>query len=272
MTVFALGLIVGSFLNVCIHRWPLGQSVVAPRSRCPDCSTPIAWYDNIPLLSYALLRGRCRACESRIPKRYPIVELITAASFAAIAAKFGFGLEAAKAAALVALLTVLFFTDLQHFVLPDPATLGGLAAGLAFSPFVPLRPGLAEFAYFMAGAHPQPWVISLSESVLGAALFGCVSLALNEMFFFFRGVEGLGMGDVKLVAMLAAFQGTSETLLIMLVGCVIAISIGGATILAHGRDLRTAPLPFGSYLSAAAFGSVFFGDAILNRYWEFMLG
>src|SRR5579871_1946161 len=133
---FVFGLLIGSFLNVCIYRWPLDLSVVQPRSRCPHCETPIAWYDNVPLLSYAVLRGRCRACGNGISYRYPLVELLTAGFFAYIAWRLGFTLGAAKFCILVAMLIALMFTDLEERILPDEFTLGGLLVGLAFSPFI----------------------------------------------------------------------------------------------------------------------------------------
>lgn len=272
MTAFVLGLLIGSFLNVCIHRLPLGQSVVTPRSRCPGCTKPIAWYDNLPLLSYALLRGRCRHCNSRISMRYPLVEVITATAFVLIESRFGGSSEALRSALFVALLTVAFFTDRENFILPDEVTVGGLAAGLVSSPFVSLPPGLATIGYFFAGVQPTDWQLSLSESMVGALAFGGTFYVIGETYFRLRSVDGLGLGDVKLVAMIAAFLGSSVALLTVLVGCLLAMLIGGALILVRNDNWRTTPLPLGSYLSAAAFGSVFFGNAILNRYWEFMNG
>ena len=272
MTAFLLGLVVGSFLNVCIHRLPLGQSVVTPRSKCPRCSSPVAWYDNLPVLSYALLRGRCRHCNDHISLRYPLVEVITATAFASIEAQFGGSPEALRSALLVSLLTVAFFTDREHFILPDQVTVGGLVAGLVSSPSVTLPPGLATIGYFFAGNQPPVWQLSLSESLLSALVFGGTFYVIGETYFRLRSVDGLGLGDVKLVAMIAAFLGSSAALLTVLVGCLLAMLIGGALILVRNDNWRTTPLPLGSYLAAAAVGSVFFGNAILNRYWEFMNG
>lgn len=268
---FLFGLLVGSFLNVCIHRLPIHESVVSPRSRCPRCAAMIAWYDNVPLISFAMRRGRCRNCKAGISWRYPFVELATGCLYVLIACEFGFGLDALKAAVLTSMLVVLFFTDLEHLLLPDPVTLGGLAAGIAFSPFVPLRPGLADVGYLFAGSRPAPFAVSVTESVLAAVVFGGALYVLGEAFYRLRGVDGLGLGDVKLVAMLGAFQGTSETLLILLAGCLLAILGGAVAVLVRGASWRT-PLPLGSYVSAAAIGSVFVGGTILNRYWEFVLG
>lgn len=272
-TAFAivLGLLVGSFLNVCIHRLPLGQSVVRPRSHCPACGNPIAWHDNIPLCSFLWLRGRCRNCSQPISVRYPLVEVLNAAAYGLIVMRFGAGPESWKTALFASMMLILFFTDLVHFILPNQVTRGGLVAGIAFSSFVPMRQGLADLVYSLLGAYPGERLISLTESLLGAALFGVVLLMIGELFYRIRGIEGLGRGDVKLVAMIAAFQGTSVTLLVLLGGSLLATVVGTLAILAKRTDWYT-PLPFGSYLSATALGSVFAADVILNRYWEYVLG
>ena len=267
---FLLGLLVGSFLNVCIHRWPRGDSVVAPRSHCPNCSGQIAWHDNIPVLSYILLRGRCRNCSSAIRPRYVLVELATATLFALVVLEFGTGLAAIKAGLFAAMLTILFFTDLEHFILPDQVTVPGLLAGIAFSPFEPLRAGLAQVACQILGLYPATWVVSLLESLASAAIFGGVLYLTGETFYRLRGVEGLGFGDVKLVAMLAAFQGSSEALLVVLGTCLLATLYGTVAVLA-GRKQWRSPLPLGSYLAFAGIAALFCADGILNRYWELVL-
>ncbi len=265
------GLLVGSFLNVCIHRWPLGRSVVRPRSHCPACGYSIAWYDNVPLCSFLWLRGRCRHCAQPISVRYPLVEVLNAVAYGLIVMRFGTGPESWKTALFASMMLILFFTDLAHFILPNQVTGGGLVAGIAFSSFVPMRQGLADLVYFLLGDYPAAWLVSLTESLLGAALFGGVLLLMGELFYRIRGIEGLGRGDVKLVAMIAAFQGTSVTLLVLLAGSLLATVCGTLAILAKGRNWY-APLPFGSYLSATALGSVFAADVILNWYWEYVLG
>ncbi|MDE0110617.1 MAG: prepilin peptidase [Bryobacterales bacterium] len=267
---FVLGLLVGSFLNVCIHRWPRAQSVVAPRSRCPACNRQIAWHDNIPVLSYILLRGRCGGCGTAISPRYLVVELATAGLFALIVIEFGAGLVAIKVALLAAMLTILFFTDLEHFVLPDQVTLSGLLAGVAFSPFVPLRAGVAQVGGDVLGLYPAPWAVSLLESLASALIFGGILYLTGEIFYRLRGVEGLGFGDVKLVAMLAAFQGSSEALLVLLAACLLATLYGTAAVLS-GRQQWRSPLPLGSYLAFAGIAAIFFADDILNRYWDLVL-
>ncbi|MXY70979.1 MAG: prepilin peptidase [Acidobacteriia bacterium] len=267
---FLLGMAVGSFLNVCIHRWPRGESVVAPRSRCPACGRQIAWRDNIPVLSYILLRGRCRSCGAAVPPRYLVVELATASLFALIVLELGAGLAAFKVALLAAMLTILFFTDLEHFVLPDQVTLPGLLAGVAFSPFVPLRAGIAQAGCELLGLHPAPWAVSLLESLASALIFGGILYLTGEIFYRLRGVEGLGFGDVKLVAMLAAFQGSSEALLVLLASCLLATLYGTAAVLSGRRRWRS-PLPLGSYLACAGIAAIFCADDILNRYWDLVL-
>ena len=167
---FVFGLLIGSFLNVCIYRWPLDLSVVTPRSFCPQCDAPIAWYDNVPVLSYLILRGRCRGCGQGISYRYPLVELLTAGLFAWIVAHLGFTLGAAKFCILVAMLVALMFTDLEERILPDEFTLGGLLVGLAFSPFI-LVPDITAHAIFaLAGVHLPERAISVAESLCGAVL------------------------------------------------------------------------------------------------------
>ena len=267
---FLLGLAVGSFLNVCIHRWPRAESVVAPRSRCPACNGQIAWRDNVPALSYILLRGRCRSCGAAVPARYLLVELATAGLFALVAVEFGAGLAALKVALLAAMLTILFFTDLEHFVLPDQVTVSGLLAGIALSPFVPLRAGVAQVGCDLLGLHPAPWAVSLLESLASALIFGGLLYLTGEIFYRLRGVEGLGFGDVKLVAMLAAFQGSSEALLALLAACLLATLYGTAAVLS-GRQQWRSPLPLGSYLAFAGIAAIFCADDILNRYWELVL-
>ena len=268
---FLFGLLAGSFLTVCIHRWPIGESVVKPRSRCPRCSAQIAWYDNVPVLSFAMLRGRCRTCRRRIPWIYPVVELLNGLAYALIAHQFGIGAEGCKLALLASMMLILFFTDLAHLILPDQVTKTGIATGIACSWFVPLRPGIAEELLHLSGSYPPMEVVSLTESVLGAILFGGGLFFIGQVYFRLRGVEGIGFGDVKLIAMIAAFQGTAEALLVLLGACLLATVLGSLAVFAGGRGWRD-PLPLGSYIAGVALVSIFLADAMLNRYWEFVLG
>lgn len=268
---WGLGLLAGSFLNVCASRWPLGKSVVAPRSSCPRCGALIRWFDNIPLLSFAVLRGHCRTCDGGISWRYPLVELCTATLFALVVARFGTGLEGIKLAVFCSLLLILFVTDLEHLLLPNQVTLTGLATGILISPFVHLGSGLADMLFVLAGIPVPQAASSLAESVLAAVVFGGLLLLIGETYYRLRGVEGLGFGDVKLVAMIAAFTGSGATLAVMVLASLLASAVGSAAVLT-GRRTWTDPLPFGSFLAATALVLVFLADTILTTYWRLVLG
>jgi leader peptidase (prepilin peptidase)/N-methyltransferase len=249
---FLFGLLIGSFLNVCIHRLPQDLSVVRPRSYCPACKAGIAWYDNIPLFSYALLRGRCRACGAHIPPRYPLVELLTALLFAAAFLIFGPGVHAWKACLFIALQIGLLFADLEHRILPDEFTLGGLAAGLVLAYFVPVEDVFARALLWMAGVDAGPRGLSIAEAALGAALPSGFLWFGGWLFEKVRHKEGLGFGDVKLMAMVGAVLGLEGALLTLMAGSVLGAVIGLAFIKATGKDAGTYELPFGTFLAAAA--------------------
>ncbi len=266
-----IGLLIGSFLNVCIHRWPPEESVVSPRSRCPNCKHAIAWFDNIPILSYALLRGRCRHCHEAISMRYPFVELLNAGLFALIAGRDGLSLESAKMMLFVSMMIVLFFTDLAEYILPDEITIGGTIIGIALSPFLLLSDGLSGIIFFFMGKNPEPWVRSLTESCLGAILFGGVLFLVGEIYYRVRDIDGLGLGDVKMVAMIAAFWGVPQTMFVLIVGSLVAAVTGVILIVVTKKDWKYA-LPFGSYLAAAAVVAVFWSHGILFWYWDLVAG
>ena len=265
------GLFVGSFLNVCIHRWPPEESVVSPRSYCPNCKRGIAWFDNIPLLSYALLRGRCRNCHERISRRYPFVELLNAALYALIVGRDGLTFESAKMMLFVSMMVVLFFTDLAEYILPDEITIGGTIIGIALSPFILLNEGMSGIIFFFLRKDPEPWVRSLTESCLGAILFGGVLFLVGEIYYRVRDVDGLGLGDVKMVAMIAAFWGIPHTMFVLIVGSLVAAVTGVTLIVVTKKDWKYA-LPFGSYLAAAAVIAVFWSHGILVWYWDLVIG
>jgi leader peptidase (prepilin peptidase)/N-methyltransferase len=267
---FLAGLLFGSFLNVCIHRWPREESVVRPRSRCPACQTPIAWYDNVPVLSYLLLKGRCRSCGAPISIRYPIVELLTAALYAATAARFGLEPPAFKIAVFGSMMLVLFFTDLAEFILPDEITIGGMLIGLAFSVFVPVDSGPASIVFLLSGAAPPRWAVSLADAACSALILGGFLWLVGEAYYRLRKIEGLGLGDVKMVAMMAAFWGISQTVLILVLSSLIG-AVTGILIVVIGRKQWHYALPFGSYLAATAIVAALWGDAILSWYWNKML-
>ena len=200
-----------------------------------------------------------------------MVELLNGLAFAMIAHQFGIGAEGWKLALLASMMLILFFTDLAHLILPDQVTKTGIAAGIACSWFVPLRPGIAEGLLHFSGSYPHLEVVSVMESILGAVLFGGGLFLIGHFYYRLRGVEGLGFGDVKLVAMIAAFQGTAEAFFVVLVACLLATLLGSLAVFAGGRGWRD-PLPLGSYLAGVTLVSIFVADAMLNRYWEFILG
>lgn len=268
VAAFFLGLLIGSFLNVCIHRWPIEESIVKPaRSRCPQCERTIAWYDNIPLLSYLLLQGRCRGCKKRISLRYPVVEVLNGAIYACIAATQGLTPEGVKAALFCSMALALFFTDLEHYILPDELTLGGMALGFVLSVLIMVPPSLTSLFWLFSDERPAPWVASLSEAAAGAALFGGMLWAMREIYYRIRGIDGLGLGDVKMAAMMGSFWGVGPTLMILLIGSLGGALLGSAIILIGGKKWNY-ELPFGSYLGAAALVVTLWGDRLFNLYWD----
>ena len=246
------GLIIGSFLNVCIYRWTRDLSVVKPRSACPECNHPIAWYDNIPLLSFAVLGGRCRKCKASIPWTYPAVELLTGLFFAYFVALQGVNLAAAKDCLFGAIMIGLIFSDLDTRLLPDEFTIGGLIAGLSLSLFVPLPPTLFALLTEMTGAHLGLRATSLGEAVLGALIPAGSMWVLGWIFEKIRHKEYLGFGDVKMIAMMGAFLGISGVIVTLLFGSLLG-SIGGyAWMKITRKDPATYYLPFASFLGAGA--------------------
>jgi leader peptidase (prepilin peptidase)/N-methyltransferase len=269
LLAFLFGLLVGSFLNVCIHRWPLDESVVQPRSRCPHCGRPISAFDNVPLLSFVLLRGRCRHCAQAIPWRYPLVEILNACLFAGLIWRFGVDALTLKAALFGSMMLVLIFTDMEHYILPDEITKGGLVIGLIVSLFLPMPDGLVKLGWMIAAGGGEPdwrW-LSLSESVLGAVLFGGGLWVLREGYYRMRGVDGLGLGDVKMAAMMGSFWGVGHTLLILLLGSLGGALVGLVIVFLGGKKWNY-EMPFGSYLGAAALIVTIWGDTLFGLYWK----
>ena len=242
------GLLIGSFLNVCIYRIPRDLSVVRPRSFCTQCESPIAWYDNVPLLSFLLLRGRCRDCSNRISFRYPLVELLAAVAFALVMHQYGFTLAAIKWIIFESLMIALFWTDLDARILPDEFTLGGAVVGAAFSPFV-FVPGV--LGQLILADHRRVWQ-SLFNMGTGAALMSGPIWLTGAVYARVRRREGLGLGDVKLLIMLGAFLGVDQGILALLMGAVGGSIISVVYILVTRKDPKTYELPFGSFLCAAA--------------------
>lgn len=240
-----LGLCVGSFLNVVIARVPEGRSIVFPGSACPRCGKPIAWYDNLPVLSYALLRGRCRTCQGAISWRYPAVELACGLLFVLAYRRFEDGTALAGALILLAGLVAITAIDLDHQIIPDVLSLPGIAVGVLFS----VAPGGIG------------WAPSLLGVLLGGGVFVVIIVASTLVL----GQAGMGAGDVKLGAMLGAFLGWKLALLSILLSTLLGGPIA-AVLLATGRKSRKDPIPFGPFLALGGFISLFWGDALLGWY------
>jgi leader peptidase (prepilin peptidase)/N-methyltransferase len=254
--VFAVlfGLIFGSFLNVCIYRLPRDLSVAWPGSRCLSCGHGIAAYDNIPVLSYLILGGRCRHCRSSIYWRYPVVEAITAALFGLGVWIWGPTGQAAKFALFAFLLVGMIFADLETRLLPDEFTKGGLIAGLVISLFVPMKMGLMAVFLPMSWARFAP----LADAAAGAGLVSGSLWGLAYVYSKVRHKEGLGFGDVKMVAMIGAFQGLAPALMTIFIGCIGGTLIGVAYIYLAKKDFSSYEMPFGSFLGVAALAVTIF--------------
>jgi leader peptidase (prepilin peptidase)/N-methyltransferase len=236
------GLIVGSFLNVVIHRLPRGESIVFPPSHCPRCKAEIPFYHNIPLLSYVILLGRCRSCRARISPQYPLVEGLTAAGFWLAYAAFGLTPHAAAAAVFLCLMIALAAIDLEHMILPDELTLGGAALFFIYSFF-----------------NPEVGQLDAVLSGVGAALF------FAALFFFYlkvRKIEGLGFGDVKMALLMGLFLGLHRLAVAILLASLSGVLVGLFFIVFKKKNLKLA-LPFGPFLALGSSISLFWGDAIL---------
>lgn len=242
------GLLLGSFLNVCIYRLPRDLSVVTPRSFCPECGTQIAWYDNVPVLSYILLRGRCRHCGKPIGVTYPLVELMTAALLAWTAAEYGWSLPMLKWAVFELLLIALFWMDLAERILPDELTLGGTLVGLIFAPLVPV-PGVAGYL-LLNGANPM-WQ-SVLNAVSGAIFLAVPVWLLGNAYARVRKREGIGLGDVKLLLLIGVFLGLEKGLLALMFGAISGSVIGLTYIWVVRKSASSYELPLGTFLCAGA--------------------
>jgi leader peptidase (prepilin peptidase) / N-methyltransferase len=240
----AFGAVVGSFLNVCIHRLPLHVSIVWPSSACPHCTRELSWYENIPILSWLALRARCRTCNGPISIRYPLIEALTAAVFMLAWWAYGPGPLLASRLVFGCALIVLFATDLEHHLLPNAITLPGIVIGFAFS-FV-TEPG---------------WVASLIGLLLG---FGVLYL-IAIVYLWVRKEEGLGMGDPKMLAMIGAFLGWKLMLLTLMLGS-LAGTVIGVGLIAAGRGTMKYALPFGCFLAIGAAAAATVGPALLDWY------
>jgi len=296
-SAFLLGLVLGSFLNVCIYRLPRGLSVVHPGSACPKCGAAIRAYDNIPVLSWLLLRGRCRDCRAPISARYLLVELSTALLFVFCFVRFGFTVETLKYSAFCFLLLGLILTDVDCRLLPDALTLPGLALGLLFSLFAPTELFISMLlpARIWRGLPPGVmWrAASLIDSVAGALLGSLLIYGAGFLYFKIKGIEGMGFGDVKLMAMVGSYLGMPLTVFIIGSAALAATIFGVATMLVVWRKrtrrrrsrghetlaesrrrawqsaylvYRNYEIPFGSFLGTMAIVALFYGHPIMDLY------
>lgn len=247
------GLLIGSFLNVCIHRWPRDLSVVYPGSHCVTCGSGVAWYDNIPLVSFALLGARCRNCRSIIHWRYPLVELLTGLLFAVAAWKWGVSAMAAKVMVFAAMQVGMIFSDLETRLLPDEFTKGGIGLGLVASFFVPIENGFfGAMMHVMGAGQGDPRFVSLVEAGFSAALVSAAMWAVGYLFNKVRNKDGLGFGDVKMVAMMGAWLGFGPVLAAILYGSLLSLVLGVGYAVYTKRDLGSYELPFGTFLGIGA--------------------
>lgn len=244
----AFGAVVGSFLNVVIYRLPRAESLVFPSSHCPRCGSKIRARDNVPVVAYLVLRGRCRDCGERIAGRYPLVEALTAALAAGLWFRYGFSVSCAVYFVFLAGLVAITFIDIDHRIIPDSLSLGGVVVGFVSAFFTPVG-----------------WVGSL----LGIALGGGVLLAVALGYYVVTRREGMGLGDVKLLAAIGAFLGWRAVLFTVFVSSVLG-SVVGLTIMAAQRSGLRLEVPFGPFLAFGATLYVFFGPPIIRWYFGFL--
>jgi leader peptidase (prepilin peptidase)/N-methyltransferase len=295
-SIFFFGLAFGSFLNVCIYRLPRGLSVVTPRSACPECKQPIAFYDNVPVLSWMILGGRCRHCKTRISPRYWMIELLTGLLFLACYWYFGLTLSTLKYCVFAFLVLGLIFTDAETKLLPDKMTLPGLALGVIFSLLVPVNDLASQF---LPGVVSLPFsgdvsirILSLLDSLLGAALGASFIYGAGAIYLRWRGTEGMGFGDIKLMAMVGAFLGMKLTVFTIFTASLAGSMFGLTTVFvvwlkrthrfmkrladaqaARRRGWQSAQvvyrnyqMPFGVFLGSMALIAFFFGNGFLHWY------
>ena len=263
--ISTLGALIGSFLNVVIHRVPREESIVFPNSRCPSCGTAIRPYDNIPVLSFLVLRGRCRACGASISARYPAIEALTALLFALVFLHDGLTLALPFDLIFVAALVALIFIDAEHMILPDVITLPGLAFALVVRAIVPNMDGLAFLSEGLLLGWPV-WLISLAGALFGAAIGGGSLWLMGWLWERLRGVEAMGLGDVKMMFMVGAYLGWPLTVLTIFLGVIGGAVIGvGLMLWRRERDMQML-LPFGIFLGIGAIASLLAGQQIIHWY------
>jgi leader peptidase (prepilin peptidase)/N-methyltransferase len=270
--VFVFGLLIGSFLNVVIYRLPLGESIVFPGSHCPSCNAGIKWYDNIPVVSYAiLLRGRCRSCRTHISAIYPAVELLVACLYLVLFIihedQFiisGSWLPLIADIVFVSLIVPLVFIDLHHKLLPNAITYPGLVLLLVLRAVAP-DPWILSHTPRLFGLGGAPlWAVSLFGSVLGALVGGGTLWLVREAYYRLRHVEGMGLGDVKMMLMVGAFLGWQLTLLTIFIGSLLG-SLVGVLLIVRGGSMKM-QIPFGVFLGPAAIIALFVGQQFIVWY------
>jgi leader peptidase (prepilin peptidase)/N-methyltransferase len=264
--VFVFGLIVGSFLNVCIVRLPRGGSIVNPPSHCPRCQSGIKFYDNIPLISFFLLRGKCRNCGEPISWRYPLVELTNALLYVGIVSEFWLGGEAIMMMALCSSLIVITVIDYDHMIIPDKITLPGMLVGLTLAPFF-MSPLGDPLPFNLDGLlpHAGPYLTGFLNSLIGLILGGGLLLSIGWAWEKLRHVEAMGGGDVKLMGMVGSFLGWKGALLTIMLGA-LAGSVIGVLLIVLKRHKMEKLIPFGPFLAAGALASAFYGPDIVSWY------
>ena len=247
IVTFIVGACIGSFLNVCICRIPESQSIVHPPSACPKCNTPIRFYDNIPIISYILLFGKCRTCAAPISLRYPMVEFMTGLLAVAAMIRFGISLDFPIYFAFIATLVVITYIDLDHQIIPDIISLPGIPIGLVAAFFV-------DF-------------VSLKDAAIGALMGGGILFLVAWGYYFFTGKEGMGGGDIKLLAMIGAFTGWQGVFFTIFIASATGTLIGITLMLFAKKNLKFA-VPFGPFLSVGAMSYLFFGPELIFWYYH----
>ena len=248
LLVGIVGLLVGSFLNVCIYRIPKGESIVWPGSHCQHCGSSVKAYDNIPVLSYLLLLGRCRQCKALISPRYPIIEVLTALMGLSLFIHFGPTLNFVIFFLFCCALLVVTFIDLDHMIIPDVISLGGIAIGLWLVYFLP---------------------VSGKDAILGLALGAGGLLAVFYAYYFITGREGMGGGDVKLLGMIGVFTGWQGVLFTIFAASLVGSVVGLSWIAVKGKDMKAA-LPFGPFLALGAYVYLLFGEDLIGWYFNWL--
>ena len=244
--IFLFGASVGSFLNVCIYRLPKEESIISPRSHCTTCNKPVLARDNIPVLSYILLRGKCRNCGEKFSVIYPIIEFLTGIVFVYFFYFFGFNLKVIPYLILTCSLIVISIIDINHRIIPNEISIPFIFLGILFTPILPIK---------------------LYDSLLGILFGGGILYSIAVIYALVAKKEGMGMGDVKLLAMIGAFLGIRGVLVTILLGSFLGTIGGFAAILLSGKG-RDYPIPFGAFLSIGAVIALLWGDEMIRVYWD----